>query len=144
MMSRRADQAALYVPTPAHMTIKASVAIVEYARTRLASLCDTAMNEANRNVTAPMQAMQIPAGPLLRIGETLSKRQTPAFTIVLEWRSADTGVGATMAPVSHVEKGICADFTSPAKARSTAGSITAGEPSRIIRSRSRMPARDER
>jgi hypothetical protein len=39
------------------------------------------------------------------------------LTIVLEWSSADTGVGATMAPVSLDENGNCADFTNPAKAK---------------------------
>ena len=45
--------------------------------------------------------------------------------MVLECRSADTGVGATMAPSSHEEKGSWADFVMPAKARSAAGRSTA-------------------
>ena len=51
------------------------------------------------------------------IGESLTSRNTPAFTIVEECRSAEVGVGATIAPRSHVWKGICAALVMPANAR---------------------------
>ena len=44
--------------------------------------------------------------------------------MVDECRSADVGVGATIAPRSQVWKGICAAFVSPANASSVTGSAT--------------------
>jgi len=41
--------------------------------------------------------------------------------MVLEWRRADTGVGATIAPTSHDENGIRAALVMPAKQIRTAG-----------------------
>ena len=41
---------------------------------------------------------------------------------MLECSSADTGVGATMAPSSQLEKGSWADFVMPAKQSRAAGS----------------------
>ncbi|OQB35185.1 MAG: hypothetical protein BWY05_01427 [Euryarchaeota archaeon ADurb.Bin165] len=51
--------------------------------------------------------------------------------MVLECRRADTGVGATMAPTSHDEKGNCADFASPATAMSPAGTRASPGPAAI-------------
>ncbi len=56
-----------------------------------------------------------------RRGDSFSRTNTPAFTIVDECSSADVGVGATIAPRSHVWNGISADFTIP----DTASRITA-------------------
>ena len=97
------------------------LAIVDQARTRFASLCEMAISEAARNVTPPMRATTVPATVPRSTGARRRTRYTPAFTMVLECRRAETGVGATMAPSSHEEKGICADFVNPAKASSTAG-----------------------
>ena len=49
----------------------------------------------------------------------------PALTIVAECSSADEGVGATMAPISQVEKGSCAALVSAAIATRPT-QITAG------------------
>ena len=43
------------------------------------------------------------------------------MTIVLECSSADTGVGATIAPSSQLWNGICADLANAASARSAIG-----------------------
>ncbi len=45
--------------------------------------------------------------------------------MVLECRRADTGVGATIAPVSQVENGIWAALVRPATAMSAAGMVSA-------------------
>ena len=44
--------------------------------------------------------------------------------MVLECNSADTGVGATIAPSSQLENGSWADFVMPAKHNSAAGRST--------------------
>ena len=69
----------------------------------------------------PISATMVPGSVPRSTGARRRTRYTPAFTMVLECRSADTGVGATMAPRSQEEKGIWADFVMPAKARSAAG-----------------------
>ena len=47
-------------------------------------------------------------------GESFRTMNTPALTMVDECRRADVGVGATMAPRSHVCTGIWAALTIPA------------------------------
>ena len=75
-----------------------------------------ASNEAAKKVNPPVAATMTPGSvPFIR-GERLIRRYTPAFTIVAECRRAEVGVGATMAPNSHLENGICADLVSAAKA----------------------------
>ena len=44
-------------------------------------------------------------------------KNTPALTMVEECRSAEVGVGATMAPSSQVWNGICAALVMPANAK---------------------------
>ena len=51
-------------------------------------------------------------------------RNTPAFTIVEEWRNAEVGVGATIAPRSQPEKGIIADLVKPQSRRSARITVT--------------------
>ena len=63
-----------------------------------------------------MKAIIFPVVVLAIAGDNLNSIYIPAFTMVALWRSADEGVGATMAPISHVEKGICAAFVSAANA----------------------------
>lgn len=62
------------------------------------------------------------------IGASLMMRKTPALTMVEECRSAEVGVGATIAPRSQPEKGIIADFVNPQKTRSAAISSTGSRP----------------
>ena len=50
--------------------------------------------------------------------------KTPALTMVDECNKAEVGVGATMAPSSHVWKGICAAFVIPAKLKQVSGKTT--------------------
>ncbi len=72
--------------------------MVEYARTRLALLWEIAMNEHRRNVMPPTSMTMMEGGAhTSMIGESLTSRNTPAFTIVEECRSAEVGVGATIA-----------------------------------------------
>ena len=125
MMSRIAAQTASGVPTPAHAVMRPRFAMVEYASTRLALLCEIAMNEHSANVRPPTSTT-ITEGTMhtAKIGESFTSRNTPALTMVDECRSAEVGVGATIAPRSHVWKGICAAFVMPANASKVTGSMT--------------------
>ena len=117
-----AAQIASGVPTPAQAVIRPRLAIVEYASTRLALLCEMAKNEQNRKVRPPtMTTMPDAIGKTRNSGDSLISRNTPAFTIVEECSRALVGVGATMAPRSHVWNGIWAALVMPAKASSTTG-----------------------
>ena len=134
-MRNAAAQTASGVPTPAQATIRPRLAMVEYASTRLALVCEMAMNEQSANVMPPTSTVMMagtdasspPCGakePAYMTGESLTSKNTPALTMVEECRSAEVGVGATMAPRSHVWKGICAAFVSPASASAVTGSAT--------------------
>ena len=103
--------------------MRPKLAMVEYASTRLALLCEMAMNEHSANVRPPTSTTMADAH-----GEHQEQRaraspagSTPAFTMVEECRSALVGVGATIAPRSHVWNGICAAFVMPANASSGHG-----------------------
>ena len=125
MMSRIAAQTASGVPTPAHAVMRPRLAIVEYASTRLALLWEMAINEHRAKVSPPTSTT-ITEGTKLtaKIGESFTSKNTPALTIVEECSRADVGVGATIAPSSHVWKGICAAFVMPANASKVTGSMT--------------------
>ena len=84
-----------------------------------------AMNEHSMNVKPPT-SMTMLAGIVqtMNSGASLMSRKTPAFTIVDEWSRAEVGVGATMAPSSHVWKGIWAALVSPANARAHTATVT--------------------
>ena len=71
--------------------------------------------DVRRKVNPPTVITMYPAMFPCRRGESFRRMNTPALTIVDECSSADVGVGATMAPSSHVWKGICADLTIPAR-----------------------------
>ena len=81
----------------------------------------------------PIRATMVPGRVPRSSGASRSTRYTPAFTMVLECRSADTGVGATIAPSSQEEKGIWADLVMPAKARSATGRSAAAGQRRPVR-----------
>ena len=66
-----------------------------------------AANDAMRKVIPPTIIVMIPAKlPMPRTGDSFIIMNTPAFTIVDEWSSADVGVGATIAPSSQLLNGI--------------------------------------
>ncbi len=82
------------------------------------------MNEHSRNVRPPTSiTMTAGTGLTRKQGASFTSRNTPAFTMVEECRSALVGVGATIAPSSHVWNGICAAFVMPANASSTTGTM---------------------
>ena len=83
-----------------------------------------AAQEAKKKVIPPTSIAMMPTWLSPRIGASLMIRKTPALTMVEECRSAEVGVGATIAPRSHPEKGIIADFVNPQKTRSAAISST--------------------
>ena len=67
-----------------------------------------AAKEANRKVTPPTNMASRPASLSPSTGLNLIIKKTPALTMVEEWSRAEVGVGATMAPKSQDENGICA------------------------------------
>ena len=62
-----------------------------------------AINEHRAKVSPPTSTT-ITEGTKLtaKIGESFTSKNTPALTMVDECRSAEVGVGATIAPRSHV------------------------------------------
>ncbi len=75
------------------------------------------MNEHSANVMPPTSmTMTDGTGHTRNTGASFTSRKTPAFTMVDECSSAEVGVGATMAPSSHVWNGICAALVRPANA----------------------------
>ena len=63
------------------------------------------MHEPKMKVIPPTNGTILPVIVPVISGASLIIRKTPAFTMVLECRSADVGVGATIAPRSHDENG---------------------------------------
>ena len=95
------------VPTPAQATMRPRLAMVEYANTRFALACEMAMKLHSRKVKPPTRMVMTAAtGQTRKIGESLMSKKTPALTMVDECRSAEVGVGATIAPSSQVWNGI--------------------------------------
>ena len=80
---------------------------------------------AIRKVKPPTRATIFPARVSLITGASLMSRYTPALTIVALCKSADVGVGATIAPRSHFENGSSADFVIAANASRMTGISTA-------------------
>ena len=114
------------VPMPAQPTTRPRLAMVDQAKIRLALLSVIATTETNTKVNRPIIATVAPTLDCAMAKDSLSKRNTPAFTMVLEWSKAEVGVGACIAPKSHDEKGIWALLVRPANARSaTAGNASA-------------------
>ncbi len=144
MISRIAAQTASYVPIPPQATTSPRFATVEYASTRLAFDCVTAMAEAARKVTPPTSPRRSPGRVFAKTGANLTIAYTPALTIVEEWSRAETGVGATIAPRSQDENGSCAALVSPAKPISVAGtSAIAAPPAMSLSSSMRSPGHAE-
>ena len=68
--------------------------MVEYASTRLALLCEMAMNEHSANVMPPTSTtITDGTGHTRNTGASLTSRNTPALTMVDEWSSARGGRG---------------------------------------------------
>ena len=124
MTSIMAAHTVSLVPIPAQAIINPKLATVEYANTRLALLWEIAAKEAIRKVTPPTIMAIIPAPFQPSTGDNLIIRKTPAFTMVEECSKAEVGVGATIAPSSQLEKGICAALVIPANTSSAAGTTT--------------------
>ena len=113
-------------PTPAQAVISPRLEIVEYASTFLPSLCEIARRDAAKKVNPPITVTITPVIlPDIR-GERRSNIYTPTLTIVAECNNALLGVGATMAPRSHLENGICALLTRAANANNVTGARTSG------------------
>lgn len=75
---------------------------VENATNFLVAFWVSAQIAVNRVVIAPKHSMAVRMVLLLEISRwNRISRNTPAITIVLEWRSADTGVGPSIAEGSH-------------------------------------------
>lgn len=75
---------------------------VEKAMIFLISFCVNAQSAVNVVVIAPTQRMSVSAvGELVIMGLVRISRKIPATTMVLEWSSAETGVGPSIAAGSH-------------------------------------------
>lgn len=91
--------------------INPSWLVVDSAMIFLMSRWVVAAAAANAVVVAPSIKQQVIIVLLLcRIGCSRISRNTPATTIVLECRRAETGVGPSMAEGSHGWRLNCADF----------------------------------
>ena len=109
------------VPTAPIIIISANRAMVEWARIRLKLSCDNATMADAAN-TNPVNAMIIHAtGVFFNAGDNLKMIKGAIFTIVDEWSNALTGVGATIAPSSHLLNGICAPLINAAMLKNARG-----------------------
>jgi hypothetical protein len=99
--------AAEYAPTPTAITMYPIWETVEKARTFFMSDWLVAMVAATKAVAPPMPATHHrPVELRARTGLILTKRYTPAVTIVAAWIRAETGVGPSMASGSQLKSGI--------------------------------------
>src|SRR5580704_16824528 len=100
---------------------------VEYASTRLISVCTSAMVAARIAVNAPTLATTVEVlGVNWNSAAERAIIYTPAVTIVAAWISADTGVGPSMASGSQTYSGICADL--PVAPKNISTDITLSTP----------------
>lgn len=98
---------------------------VEKATIFLMSFWVRAQVAANSEESAPRhkQIVEIRAELSIRKLKRM-RRKMPATTIVLEWRSAETGVGPSIAAGSQQWSPNCADFPVAANTRPKAGRVT--------------------
>ena len=122
IIRKTAAQTVSSAPMPVHPTISPRFDIVENASTFLASFWAIAIILAMINVKPPILDTIRPTIFPSSAGDIRISRYTPALTMVALCSSALEGVGATMAPRSHVENGSWADFVMPARARHISGS----------------------
>src|SRR4030095_1747809 len=88
--------------------------MVEYARTRLISVCVHAIIAAMTAETRPTQVTNCnAAGSFANTGNKLATKKTPATTMVAAWINAETGVGPSIASGSHICSGNIADLPAP-------------------------------
>ena len=98
-------------PTPQARNMYPSCETVEYASTRLMSVCAMPMVAAKIAVSVPMIATTVIAvGACSKITCDRATMYTPAVTMVAAWINAETGVGPSIASGSQTYKGICADL----------------------------------
>src|SRR5436309_14794339 len=94
---------------------------VEYASTRLMSVCTRAIVAAKIAVAVPTHATTSRATPERSKSAWLrATMYTPAVTMVAAWMSAETGVGPSIASGNHVWSGSCADLPHAPTNRSSA------------------------
>lgn len=98
---------------------------VEKAITFLRSLWVRAQQAVNMAVRAPRHRQRVrPIGLFSSRGLIRIRRKTPATTMVLEWRRADTGVGPSMAEGSHGWRPNWADLPAAAIIKPKTGGVT--------------------
>ena len=89
--------------------------------------CSTAIVPAPSAVTAPTHATTVMASGLAsKNGCARQMRKMPAVTIVAAWMSAETGVGPSIASVSHGNSGTWALL--PTQARNSRSAIAVTVP----------------
>src|SRR6185436_20289809 len=89
--------------------------MVEYASTRLISVCVQAMIAANKAEKMPTYITTSSAAghEIEKTGNKRATRNTPATTIVAAWINAETGVGPSIASGSQMCNGNIADLPAP-------------------------------
>lgn len=98
---------------------------VENAITFLMSFWVKAQQAVNAAVSAPRHRQRVrPMGLFSSRGLIRIRRKTPATTIVLEWRRADTGVGPSMAEGSQGCRPNWADLPAAAIINPKTGGVT--------------------
>ena len=103
--------------------------MVEYASTLLISVCVQAITAANKAEVMPTQETSSSAGgDMLKTGNNLATKNTPATTIVAACIKADTGVGPSIASGSHTCSGNIALFPAPPINTSTNAHVNADTP----------------
>ncbi len=94
--------------------------MVEYASTRLMSVCTRPIVAANTAVRPPTHAtISRDSGAISKSLWQRATMYTPAVTMVAAWMRAETGVGPSIASGSQVKSGSWADLPhAPMKSRS--------------------------
>src|SRR6478609_6584836 len=101
--------AAEYADTPSATVMYPNCDSVEYAMTRLMSLCTIPRNAMNKAVVAPMTVTNDSAvSDSSNSGLMRATMKIPAVTIVAAWISAEIGVGPSIESGSHTCSGTCA------------------------------------
>src|SRR5574341_402446 len=120
-----ADQA----PTPRARNMYPIWLMVEYASTRLMSLCARALQPARSSVAAPIIATaDWTIGASSNMTWVRAIRYTPAVTMVAAWIRALTGVGPAMASGNQTWSGSWADLPRAPPSKRAAARTAAPEP----------------
>ena len=109
-MHHELENAARTLPNPKATVINPSWPTVDQAKIFLMSLSNIAKIEEIKTVIKPIAKTKGKIPEAKNNGNNLRPIKIPAFTIVAECNSADTGVGPSIAQPSQAKSGNCADL----------------------------------